>query len=178
PEWPVGSIEGAITGGAASMYRLGWLALNPHRWDHAAAALSAFTFVVVVHGKDPLLRLFKLPGMEVLLATLVGALLAMAGGYTGSIVGAPPVPVASASAAEAGGLLQMLTSWVIHWPWELPFQQLASWMGGWHWAFLSSITFAAVDFLAIISVEAERPPPGGWSPGRELGGQGVACLAS
>ncbi|CAE8649536.1 unnamed protein product, partial [Polarella glacialis] len=53
---------------------------------------------------------------QVLLATLVGALLAMAGGYTGSIVGAPPVPVASASAAEAGGLLQMLTSWVIHWP--------------------------------------------------------------
>eukprot|EP00435_Cladocopium_sp_Y103_P056411 s1173_g19.t1 len=48
-------------------------------------------------------------------------------------------------------------------------------LGGWPMAILSAVAFAFVDYLAIISVEAERPAPGGSRPSREMAGQGFAC---
>mmetsp|Transcript_106916 Transcript_106916/g.238590 ORF Transcript_106916/g.238590 Transcript_106916/m.238590 type:complete len:466 (+) Transcript_106916:98-1495(+) len=166
-----------ISGGAANLYRLGWVFMHPHLWDPAVVALAALTLAVVFRGKETLQRVLRLPGAEVIVATALGALVAISAGYSGEVVGKPPAAPPKAG-GEDSGLAAALTSWVRLWPWEMPIAEVVERLGGWGWAVVSALAFAAVDFLAIISVEAERPPPGGWSPARELAGQGLGCLAS
>lgn len=175
PSWPWSDTGAPLSGGAAAMYRLGWSLAHPHLWDPAAAGLAALALAVVLRGKDPFQRTLRLPGAEVLAATVLGTVVALNLGYTGDVVGTAPAPAPPAGASSAAAIL---TGWVQRWPWEMPLADVAERLGGWHWAIFSAVTFAGVDFLAVISVEAERPPPGGWSPPRELAGQGVACIVS
>mmetsp|Transcript_102 Transcript_102/g.361 ORF Transcript_102/g.361 Transcript_102/m.361 type:complete len:464 (+) Transcript_102:76-1467(+) len=166
-----------LSGGAAAMYRLGWTLASPLKWDPFATALALLTLFLVLRAKGVLQKVLRLPGIEVIVATAVGTLIAVSLDYKGDIVGvAPHAPNADSKAA--GDAFAMLTSWVRRWPWELPLSEMADRLGGWPWAIVSAVAFAGVDFLAIISVEAEKPPPGGWSPARELTGQGVGCVVS
>jgi len=166
-----------IAGGAAAMYRLGWTLTHPHMWDAFAAGLTLLTLFMVLRAKTALQRALRLPGVEVIIATAVGALLAMSLGYTGDIVGVAPTPPSTGD-SEDFNPLALVTNWVRRWPWELPVAEVANRLGGWHAVLISTVAFSAVDFLAIISVEAEKPPPGGWSPARELAGQGIGCMVS
>ncbi|CAK0790476.1 unnamed protein product [Prorocentrum cordatum] len=88
-----------------------------------------------------------------------------------------PAPAKADSSAGAGAL-GLLVVWVRRWPWEMPLAALVERLGGLASTILSATAFAAINFLAIISVEAEKPPPGGWVPSVELSGQGVACVVS
>lgn len=175
---PINPLDGApIAGGAAAMYRLGWTLTHPHYWDPAAAGLTVLTLFILMKMKGLLQKVFRLPGVEVIIATALGAVLAVALGYGGDVVGVAPAPPAKDGGADVG-LAAMATSWARRMPWELPFADVAERLGGWPWVVISATAFAAVDFLAIISVEAEKPPPGGWSPARELAGQGLGCVIS
>lgn len=190
PLWP-GTAE-PISGGAAAMYRLMWMLTHPHLWDIATAALSILTIVVVSYGAGILTRMQKwvsrrkdarsMPGLEVILATVFGTLLAAQCSYAGSLVGKPPAPEKGTESEGAGDALGpvggVLLSWVNGLPWEMPWAELAAQLGGWPKALVSAGAFAAVDFLAIISVQAEAPPAWGWSPARELSGQGIGCIVS
>ena len=60
----------------------------------------------------------------------------------------------------------------------MPLDDTVARLGGWPAALMSCVAFAFVDYLAIISVEAERPTPGGSRPSREMAGQGLGCIAS
>lgn len=65
------------------MYRLLWMSTHPHAWDAATVALSALTMVLVLRGRALLGRAARLAsggrvtqpiaGLEVVLATVVGA---------------------------------------------------------------------------------------------------------
>eukprot|EP00811_Abedinium_folium_P030081 NODE_4791_length_1847_cov_1.976163.p1 GENE.NODE_4791_length_1847_cov_1.976163~~NODE_4791_length_1847_cov_1.976163.p1 ORF type:complete len:585 (+),score=144.00 NODE_4791_length_1847_cov_1.976163:71-1825(+) len=161
-----------ISGGLAAMYRLGWTLGHPHCWDPAATALSTLTLVVVLRCKDVMTRVLRLPGIEVLVATVIGAVLAMSFGYDGDTVGMPPLPPPDASP------LPPFAGIVNCWPWDMPWAETAALLGGWPTAILGATAFAGVNFLAIISVEDACKPLGGWSPRRELTGQGVGCAVS
>lgn len=88
----------------------------------------------------------------------------------GSVVGVSPAAPATQIIDDVG-LAPMLTSWVRQWPWEMPWAELFSCLGGVHIAVISATAFATVDFLAILSVV-----PSG--PASELFGQGFACVVS
>lgn len=68
--------------------------------------------------------------------------------------------------------------WVRSWPWTMAWARTVEQLGGWMSACVSAIGFAAVDFLAIISIQAEMVPSGDWGVSRELAGQGIACIVS
>jgi len=157
---------GPLSGGAANMYRLGWTLTHPHFWDAEAILFSAMTLFIVMHFKNPL---------KVIAATAVGATISWLRQYQGDIVGLPPP---GSELHITGNLKTDLTSWVHQWPSEMPIDATVERLGGWHLAILSAVAFAFVDYLAIISVEAERPAPGGSRPSREMAGQGLACIAS
>ncbi|CAK9080575.1 unnamed protein product [Durusdinium trenchii] len=164
-----------LQSGAANMYRLAWSLTHPHFWDAEAVAFSAMTLFIVMYFKSPL---------KVIVASALGAGISYLRSYSGDVVGRPPpgselritgeLGVAWASNAD-------LTSWVHQWPWEMPLEprdETVNRLGGWPLAVMSAVAFAFVDYLAIISVEAERPAPGGSRPNREMAGQGLGCIAS
>lgn len=170
-------VPSSLTGGAAAMYRLGWTLSHPYMWDVAPTALAFLTLFIVIKCKTIIKKVLRLPGMEVLLATAIGAVLALAVNYGGDIVGMPP-PVPEKAVTADKDILAVLTGWVRRWPWEMPVAEVVDRMGGLVPLGISAVAFAGVDFLAIISVEAESPPPGGWSPSVELAGQGMGCVVS
>ncbi|CAJ1327943.1 unnamed protein product [Effrenium voratum] len=155
-----------IAGGAANMYRLAWTLTHPQHWDADAVLFSAITLFIVMQGKNPL---------KVIAATIIGATLSWARRYPGDVVGLPPP---GSEMHITGDIAVDLTSWVHRWPWDMPIDATVARLGGWPFAVLSAVAFAFVDYLAILSVEAERPAPGGSNPSREMVGQGVACIAS
>merc|ERR1711879_748356 len=168
----VPSVGGApLAGGAAAMYRLGWMMVHPHLWDWAAVGLTVLTLFLVLRCKAVLVKIFRLPGIEVIIACLLGTVLGLAFGYTGDVVGVPPTAAPQDSSNASGGVAGLLTGWVRLWPWQMPWDQLFERLGGVHWAILSAFAFACVDFLAIISVVPDGPP-------NELAGQGVGCVVS
>lgn len=158
-----------ISGGAAAMYRLGWMLVNPQIWDVGPVALTALTFMILTCSKL-LQRIIAVPGIEVVIACVVGTAMAVQFQYTGSVVGISPAAPATQIADDVS-LARILTSWVRQWPWDMPWDELFACFGGVHVAVVSAIAFAAVDFLAILSVV-----PAG--PTSELLGQGVACVVS
>eukprot|EP00747_Dinoflagellata_sp_TGD_P118467 gnl/TRDRNA2_/TRDRNA2_172822_c0_seq3.p1 gnl/TRDRNA2_/TRDRNA2_172822_c0~~gnl/TRDRNA2_/TRDRNA2_172822_c0_seq3.p1 ORF type:complete len:414 (+),score=45.80 gnl/TRDRNA2_/TRDRNA2_172822_c0_seq3:176-1243(+) len=162
-----------ISGGTAAMYRLAWILLHPHVWDEAATALAGLTLVTVICTRGFVERICRLPGSEVLIACALGTLVATGCGYSGAVVGMPPVQPEGSSMG-----VNPITSWISCWPWQMPWAETAERLGGWAFAIPSAVIFAGVNFLAIMSVEAEKAPPGGWSPARELAGQGVGCIVS
>lgn len=155
-----------LKSGAANMYRLVWTLTHPMHWDAEAILFSAMTLFIVMHFKSPL---------KVIAATAVGAGVSYVRQYQGDVVGLPPP---GSELHITGNLQADLTSWVHQWPWEMPIDATVARLGGWPMAILSAVAFAFVDYLAIISVEAERPAPGGSRPSREMAGQGFACIAS
>lgn len=160
------SLSGApIAGGAAAMYRLAWMAAHPVSWDPGPVALSGLTLFVLLGCGGFLKRVLRLPGVEVVVACVLGTVLAVHLGYQGSVVGVPPV--APPGTEASGGIW----SWVRLWPWEMPWVELFERLGGVHWAVLNAVAFACVDFLAILSVV-----PSG--PASDLFGQGFACVVS
>eukprot|EP00913_Durusdinium_trenchii_P029278 g27445.t1 len=126
---------------------------------------------------------------EVIVASALGAGISYLRSYSGDVVGRPPPGSELRITGELGA---DLTSWVHQWPWEMPLEPRAgrsdllqrsdgstvNRLGGWPLAVMSAVAFAFVDYLAIISVEAERPAPGGSRPNREMAGQGLGCIAS
>jgi len=174
---------GKLAGGAANMYRLGWTLLSPGHWSLDTVLIASLTFVIVMYGKQILTSALGrelLPGLEVVLATIAVTIFSLFMNYDGSIVGLPPeVPTSGDRATDlASLLLDAAAGWVWKWPWDLPFAAVVDRLSGWITATATVFAFAAVDFLAIISVEDAAPPKGGWSPTREMAGQGVASLAS
>mmetsp|Transcript_51563 Transcript_51563/g.116216 ORF Transcript_51563/g.116216 Transcript_51563/m.116216 type:complete len:453 (-) Transcript_51563:30-1388(-) len=165
---PLGLNGKPLSGGSASLYRLGWMVLHPFLWDGFPVFLSAITLVILFQGKKPLLQLTKLPGLEVILAMLIGTAVSMYG-YSGDVVG--EVPASTTSAVNVDDPLSLLTSWVRRWPWDMPWGELAERLGGWPLALVSASAFAAVDYLAIMSVLPA-------APAKELVGQGVGCIVS
>eukprot|EP00927_Polykrikos_kofoidii_P042562 TRINITY_DN3656_c0_g1_i1.p1 TRINITY_DN3656_c0_g1~~TRINITY_DN3656_c0_g1_i1.p1 ORF type:complete len:452 (-),score=69.87 TRINITY_DN3656_c0_g1_i1:294-1649(-) len=158
-----------MTGGTVAMYRLAWMLTHPFSWDMGCVALSVLTLIVVMKCKQTLQKIFRLVGVEVIIATIGGTLLALAANYRGDTVGAPPAqPTGQASDFDFAAIL---TGWVRQWPWDMPWATLFDRLGGVHWALVSTAAFAAVDFLAIISVVPE-------GPSNELAGQGVGCVVS
>eukprot|EP00439_Symbiodinium_sp_Y106_P028026 s1835_g3.t1 len=130
----------------------------------------------VMRSKSLLKRLLRLPGVEVVAATALGTILSSAREYQGDVVGEPPRGAKHHSFLEDPTVV--LTSWIRQYPWDMPIAETVQRLGGWPYAVLSAVAFAGVDYLAIISVEAERPAPGGSRPTRELAGQGIGCIAS
>ncbi|CAE7423620.1 unnamed protein product [Symbiodinium natans] len=139
-------------------------------------------------------RLLRLPGVEVqanwagalegmvhdvvdvVVATALGTVLSTLRAYEGDVVGEPPRGAKHHSFLEDPTVV--LTGWIRQYPWDMPIADTVQRLGGWPYAVLSAVAFAGVDYLAIISVEAERPAPGGSRPTRELAGQGIGCIAS
>jgi len=158
-----------LPGGSAAMYRLFWMLTHPLVWDVGAVALTLLTLFLVLRCKNLLTRLLRLPGIEVIVATAAGTLLAIACGFAGDVVGVPPS--APADAAPVADGLFGLFGWVRRWPWEMPWGELFERLGGLPSALVSATAFACVDFLAIISVVPE-------GPANELAGQGVGCVVS
>lgn len=159
-----------MVGGTAAMYRLAWMLVHPWTWDFGCVVLSGLTLFLVMRCKNVLQRLFRLVGAEVIIATIGGTVLAIAAGYAGDVVGAPPALPADDVASEFD-VSRLLTGWVRQWPWDMPWTVLIERLGGLHWAVVSAVAFASVDFLAIISVVPE-------GPANELAGQGVGCVVS
>jgi MFS superfamily sulfate permease-like transporter len=158
-----------LSGGAAAMFRMGWMLAHPFEWDVGPIGLTLLTLFIVLVCKDMLKKIFRLPGIEVIIACLLGTLIAMNVEYTGEIVGVPP---AAPDKKDGGMNVQtLLTSWVRRLPWEMPWGDLFARFGGAHWAVINALAFACVDFLAIISVVPE-------GPANELAGQGVGCIVS
>lgn len=155
-----------LQSGAANMYRLAWSLTHPHFWDAEAVAFSAMTLFIVMYFKSPL---------KVIVASALGAGISYLRSYSGDVVGRPPPGSELRITGELGA---DLTSWVHQWPWEMPLDETVNRLGGWPLAVMSAVAFAFVDYLAIISVEAERPAPGGSRPNREMAGQGLGCIAS
>lgn len=162
--------DAPIAGGMAAMYKLGWMLVHPYLWDWQSVALAGLTLFIVLRLKQILTKIFRLPGIEVIIACLLGTVLAMYGGYTGDIVGKPPVAPPSTTETTKSGL-DMLTGWVRLLPWDMPWAELIERLGGLHMAIIAATAYACVDFLAIISVVPDGPP-------QELAGQGVACVVS
>jgi MFS superfamily sulfate permease-like transporter len=98
---------------------------------------------------------------------------AVAAGYDGAVVGAPP-------ASQQSGVLPPLhfAALVDGQNWTRLVQLCFG--GSWLRLAASAVAFAAVDFLQVVSVCASFEADDGlqWSPDRELGAQGVACVAS
>mmetsp|Transcript_43178 Transcript_43178/g.101500 ORF Transcript_43178/g.101500 Transcript_43178/m.101500 type:complete len:455 (+) Transcript_43178:113-1477(+) len=166
---PIGPNGLQISGGAAAMYRLGWVLTHPYVWDGFPVVLSAVTLAIVFKAKKPLVQLLKLPGLEVILAMLVGTGMALAYKYSGDTVGR--VPASKSEPLNFDDPVRLMTSWVRRWPWDMPWNELADRLGGWPYAIASAAAFAAVDFLAILSVVPS-------APAKELVGQGVGCVVS
>lgn len=152
------------------MYRLMWMVSHPMTWDPVPAALSGLTLFILLYCNGFMKKAFKLPGIEVLIATILCTVLATQFGYSGSVVGMPPVAPNQASSSSID-LQWMLSAWVRQWPWEMPWVELFDRLGGIPMAVGSAIVFASVDFLAILSVVDA-------APASELLGQGVACVVS
>lgn len=185
--WAGGAVA-PISGGAASIYRLGWMVSHPMLWDTATVLLSGVSLLAVLKGKGPLKKVLRavtfgkvsepVAGLEVILACAAGTIVAVMCGYQGGVVGAlPPSPAPEASASSADGgpaamVVGALTGWVRRAPWEMPWAELAERLGGWPWAVGSATAFAAVNFLAIVSVVEAGPL------GREMFGQGIGCVIS
>lgn len=172
-----------LPGGAASMYRLGWILVHPWTWSLVTLIFAAATYWKVRNGSKLLRKLsrdrLRVPGLEVVIATVLGTLLTLSIGYTGDVVGRPPEPTEDLSEHTADWSLQALVfGWVRSWPWTMAWAQTVERLGGWTSACTSAMTFAAVDFLAIVSIQAEVCPSGDWSTARELAGQGIACIVS
>jgi len=137
----------------------------------------------VRHGSKLLRKLsrdrLRVPGLEVVIATVLGTLLTLGIGYAGDVVGRPPQSTEDLNEHTADWSLQALVfGWVRSWPWTMAWAQTVEQLGGWMSACISAVGFAAVDFLAIISIQAEVAPSGNWSISRELAGQGIACIVS
>jgi len=172
-----------LPGGAVSMYRLGWVLLHPWTWTLVTAIFAVATYWQVRHGNKILTNVsrgrVRVPGLEVVIATLLGTLLTLSLGYAGDIVGKPPQSTEDLSEDTAHWSLQALMfGWVRSWPWTMAWARTVEQLGGWMSACVSAIGFAAVDFLAIISIQAEMVPSGDWGVSRELAGQGIACIVS
>eukprot|EP00933_Yihiella_yeosuensis_P040049 TRINITY_DN34272_c0_g1_i1.p1 TRINITY_DN34272_c0_g1~~TRINITY_DN34272_c0_g1_i1.p1 ORF type:complete len:459 (-),score=61.27 TRINITY_DN34272_c0_g1_i1:428-1804(-) len=160
-----------ITGGTAGMYRLSWMLTHPQFWDLGAVALTLLTFFIVFLCKSMLMRIFRLPGIEVIGATAIGTLLALSLDYSGAVVGVPPTSSKTVQGDAAFDLLSLASSWVRLWPWEMPWAELVERLGGLPFALGTALAFSCVDFLGIISVVPD-------SPANELAGQGVGCVLS
>ncbi|OLP90393.1 hypothetical protein AK812_SmicGene28048 [Symbiodinium microadriaticum] len=116
-----------------------------------------------VEERSLLKRLLRLPGVEE--RTLGGK-----DGYQGDVVGEPPRGAKQRYTDQLDPTISMGHA--------NRTAETVQRLGGWPYAVLSAVAFAGVDYLAIISVEAERPAPGGSRPTRELAGQGIGCIAS
>lgn len=183
------------SGGAASLYCLGWTLLHPHRWDLATVALAVLALGMVLRGRGllgPIVRTVTfrhisepIPGLEVIVATIAGTLLSTCCQYDGSVVGVPEKVIQDGlltSESQSGltsatqnleeELLKLTCRWLRTWPWEMPWSELVSYLGGWPSALCSATIFALVDFMQIVSVVDEGPYS------RELAGQGVGCIVS
>jgi len=160
-----------LAGGTAAMYRLGWMMAHPYIWDWFSVALTLLTLFLVLRCKAILTKTFRLPGIEVIIACFLGTMIAMVFGYTGDVVGVAPTAEPQDAGKASEGVASMLTGWVRLWPWQMPWGQLFERLGGFHWAIVSALAFACVDFLAIISVVPD-------GPANELAGQGVGCIVS
>jgi len=172
-----------LPGGAASMYRLGWILSHPWTWSFLTVLFAVATYWQVRHGNKIMRKLSKdrlqVPGLEVVVATLLGTLLTVSIGYAGDVVGQPPQPTEELNEPIAEWSLQALVfGWVRSWPWTMAWEQTVEQLGGWMSACISAIGFAAVDFLAIVSIQAEMAPSGDWNTARELAGQGIASIVS
>lgn len=167
-----------ISGGTAAMYRLVWMLTNPWTWNYFTVGLSLLTLGLVWYGTALLKKVLggrkPMPGLEVIIATVLGALVASAFAYSGDIVGAP----ASTGSSFEFNAKSVLLSWIHLLPWEMPYAAVVAQIGGWPQALFSCIAFAGVDFLAIVSVEAQAPPANGWSATKEMLGQGIGCVVS
>jgi len=177
---PTGSFDWKLAGGAAAVYRLGWMLSQPWLWDADTVLLSVLALVIVMYGRPYIAQALRavtfrkvqepVAGFEVIIATLLGTLLAMAAQYQGSVVGKVP------SKNDGGSFTDMAVNlaggWVRQMPWEMPWAALMERLGGVIPALLSAAAFASVDFLGIVSVADNVPL------GRELFGQGIGCLVS
>jgi MFS superfamily sulfate permease-like transporter len=177
------------------MYRLGWTLSHPWTWSLVTFIFAVATYWKVRNGNKLLRKLsgdrLRVPGLEVVVATVLGTLLTLSIGYTGDVVGRPPEPtvptadlnediadLGNGHMAWAVGLEGIVFGWVRSWPWTMAWAQTVERLGGWMSACISAMGFAAVDFLAIVSIQAEVAPSGDWSTARELAGQGIACIVS
>jgi MFS superfamily sulfate permease-like transporter len=153
-----------VTGGTAAMYRLGWMLVHPYKWDAQAVGLTVVTLLILLRCKDMLQRIFRLAGVEVIIACVFCTMISIAGGYSGDVVGAVPN-------SGSAGLMQLATGWQQRWPWEMDYGEVADRLGGWIPTIVSVVLYAIVDFLAIVSVVPAAPVG-------ELAGQGVSCVIS
>ncbi|KAJ1445439.1 sulfate transporter family-domain-containing protein [Pelagophyceae sp. CCMP2097] len=158
--------------GAANVANLAYALSHPWHWDAAALALALFVGAGAMRGKRLMPRGTP-SGVEVLVFVAAATAVAAAAGYDGAVVGAPP-------ASQQTGLLPPLHQAALldgkTWARLLRMCFGDSWL---RLAF-AAVAFAAVDFLQVVSVCASFEADDGvqWSPDRELGAQGVACVAS
>lgn len=170
-----------LSGGAARLYRLGWMVCQPWLWDFDTALLSFAALALVLRGRPVLRQLLRavtsgklkelIAGLEIMAATVLVTVLAVVMDYRGGKVGKPPG--GGGASDSLGDILAAATvGWVRQSPAQMPWGVLAGHFGGWFWAISSAFLFAAVNFLAIVSVVDQG------SLEREMVGQGVGCVIS
>merc|ERR1712194_82499 len=102
------------------MYRLVWMLTNPWTWNFFTVGLSLLTLGIVWYGTALLTKVLggrkPMPGLEVIMATVLGASVANAFAYSGDIVGAP----ASTGSSFELSAKSVLLSWIHLLPWEMP----------------------------------------------------------
>lgn len=146
---------------------------HPWEWSVEPAILFVIGTWFVMSGNKLIIPTWLPPGTEVILVTAVATIFSMYCDYTGGVVGEIP------TVNEGSGMMIGDITLPIE---VLDFQSLldapvAERMGGYAGLAVSSILFAAVNFLSIMGIASTFETEDGipWSAPRELVSQGVSC---
>lgn len=163
--------------GAISVTHCLYALSHPWEWGGAPAAMFILGTAFVMKGPHYLPKSFP-PGTEVIAVTAIATLYSVYTGYEGAIVGEIPVLDPEAGLSFLGGRIRIPVEFI-----SVPdlIGNIPTLVGRFGGSFimlaLSSIIFAAVNFLSIMGIASGFESENGieWSAEREMVSQGVSC---
>lgn len=164
--------------GACTLSNILYAATHPFKWALQPTLLFVVGTLFILEGKNYWPALKTLPGLDVILLTVLATLYSMYGNYSGGIVGEIPAMDPDAGIKLLGGKLtipvELLDMKKLLF--EVPLVERC-FGGSWLLLAISAATFAGVNFLSISAIASIFESENGisWTPDRELMGQGVAC---
>jgi MFS superfamily sulfate permease-like transporter len=173
--------------GLRNVVNMVYALLQPWLWSAVPTVLFVLgTAFFVLEGKQ-LLPAFLPPGTDVILITAAAALYSHYTHFGGAVVGAIPTVNHAATAATAGSsvwggrIITLLPVRILNVKKLITETPLVEQFGGSYLALaISSLLFAAVNFLAIMGIASGFESENGilWNADRELLAQGVACAVA
>jgi len=175
-------VVGAIANGAVSVSKVIYTIASPFEWYPLSAAIFFGSTYFIMNSKSIASKvgITLPPGADVIMVTVFTTLLSTAISYDGGVVGAiPTIDASSGISLFDGKLILPVTPLNVK---ELLFDAglVEEFGGSWVSLIFTASVFSVIGFLSTVGIcltfESENGHP--WSATRELGAQGMACLAA